>query len=90
MRRPRPQTFGVLGIEEIGFVVVVWGVAALLFRDWVVRFDLAMRERLTGDYFSEQAVNEQRTLLERTGRVVLASGLLIFARGVGLHLAILS
>ena len=87
---PGPRLLGVLGIEEIGFVVVVWGVTALLFRDWVVKFDLALRERLTGDYFNEQAVEEQRTLLERTGRVVLAAGLLIFALGVGLHLASLS
>lgn len=76
-----------LGIEEFGFVIVVWGVTALLFRDQVVKYDLALRERLTGDYFSEVAIAEQRTLLERTGRFVLASGLVIFAVGVGLHFA---
>lgn len=75
------------GIEEIGFVIVLWGATALLFRDQVVKYDLALRERLTGDYFSETAVAEQRTLLERTGRVVLAAGLLVFALGVGLHFA---
>ena len=87
---PGPRLLSVLGIEEIGFVVVVWGVTALLFRDWVVKFDLALRERLTGDYFNQQAVDEQRTLLERTGRVVLAAGILDFALGVGLRLARLS
>jgi hypothetical protein len=73
------------GIEEIGFVIVAWGVTALIFRDQVVKFDLALRERLTGDYFNESAVAEQQTLLEKTGRIVLAAGLLIFALGVALH-----
>ena len=68
-------------------MIVIWGVCALLFRDQVVRFDLALRERLTGDQFSQTAVEEQRTLLERTGRVVLAAGLVIFALGVGLRFA---
>ena len=73
------------GIEEIGFVIVIWGVVALIFRDTVVRFDLALRERLTGDFISEGAVVEQQNLLERTARVVLVAGLVIFAIGVGLH-----
>ena len=75
------------GIEETGFAIVAWGVCALLFRDQVVRFDLLLRERLTGDQFTDRAVEEQRLLLERTGRVVLAGGLLIFALGVALHFA---
>ncbi|MEA2683510.1 MAG: hypothetical protein QOK05_1838 [Chloroflexota bacterium] len=74
-----------LGIEEMGFVTVVWGVTSLLFRDWVVKFDLALRERLTGDYFNEQAIEEQRALLEKTGRIVLAAGVVVFAIGVVLH-----
>ncbi|HEY8739175.1 MAG TPA: hypothetical protein VIN56_01100 [Candidatus Dormibacteraeota bacterium] len=78
-----------LGIEEIGFVVVTWGVTSLIFRDWVVRFDLAMRARITGDSYSDEVVAEQQQLLERTGRIVLAVGLVVFAAGVGttlLHL----
>ncbi|MFN2464755.1 MAG: hypothetical protein ABR598_00640 [Candidatus Dormibacteria bacterium] len=76
-----------LGIEELGFVVVVWGVTSLLFRDWVVKFDLALRERVTGDFFTESAIEEQRVLLEKTGRLVLAAGLVVFAAGVAMHLA---
>jgi len=64
---------------------VAWGVTALIFRDQVVKFDLALRERLTGDYFNESAVAEQQNLLEKTGRIVLAAGLVIFALGVTLH-----
>jgi len=63
-----------LGIEEIGLVVVVWGVSAMVFRDWVVKFDLAMRERVTGDCFTEKVIEEQRRLLDRTARMVLARG----------------
>ena len=77
----------VLGIEELGLVIVIWGVTSLVFRDWVVRLDLAIKERVTGDYFTEQAIQEQRDLLEKTGRLVLALGLLTFAAGVALHLA---
>lgn len=76
-----------LGIEELGFAVVVWGVSSLLFRDWVVKFDLALRERVTGDYFGEAAIEEQRRLLEKTARIVLASGLVVFAAGVVMRLA---
>jgi hypothetical protein len=75
-----------LGFEELGLIIVIWGVASLLFRDWVVRLDLALKERVTGDYFTEEAIEEQRNLLEKTGRVVLALGLVTFAAGVGLHL----
>jgi hypothetical protein len=74
-----------LGIEEMGFVIVMWGAGSLLFRDWVVKFDLLMRERISGDYFSERAIEEQRRLLEKTGRIVLAVGVLIFAAGVVLR-----
>ena len=74
----------------MGFAIVVWGVCALIFRDHVVRFDLALRERLTGDQFSDTAVDEQRVLLERTARVVPAAGLVLFAVGVGLRFAGLS
>jgi hypothetical protein len=77
----------VLGIEELGLVVVIWGVTSLLFRDWVVKFDLALRERVTGDYFNEAAIEEQRRLLEKTGRLVLAAGLVLFAVGAWLHFA---
>jgi hypothetical protein len=74
-----------VGIEEVGLVIVIWGVASLLFRDWVVRLDLTLKERVTGDYFTEQVIEEQRTLLEKSARIVLAVGLLIFAAGVTLH-----
>jgi len=76
-----------LGIEEIGLVVVVWGVSAMVFRDWVVKFDLAMRERVTGDFFTEKVIEEQRRLLDRTARMVLAAGLVVFFVGVALRFA---
>lgn len=79
-----------LGIEEIGLVTVVWGVSALIFRDWVVRFDLALRERATGDYITDQVVEEQRALLDRTARIMLGIGLAVFALGVALHFARIS
>jgi hypothetical protein len=76
-----------LGIEEIGLIVVAWGVSAIFFRDWVVKFDLAMRERVTGDLFSEEHIDEQRRLLDRTARIVLALGLLVFLAGAALRFA---
>lgn len=76
-----------LGLEELGLVVVVWGVSAMVFRDWVVKFDLAMRERVTGDYFPDQVIQEQRRLLDRTARLVLAVGLAVFLVGAGLRFA---
>ena len=76
-----------LGIEEIGLVVVVWAVSAIIFRDWVVSFDLAMRERATGDRSADHVVDEQRRLLDRTARVMLALGLLVFLAGAGLRFA---
>ena len=75
------------GIEELGLVVVVWGVSAIVFRDWVVKFDLAMRERATGDHFPEQVIEEQRQLLERTARIMLALGLVVFLAGALLRFA---
>jgi len=74
-----------LGIEEIGLVVVVWGVSAIIFRDWVVRFDLAMRERVTGEVTTDAVVDQQRDLLERTARGMLAAGLMVFAIGAAMH-----
>jgi hypothetical protein len=76
-----------MGIEEIGLVVVVWGVSAIIFRDWVVKFDLAMRERVTGDFFTEEHIDEQRRLLDRTARIVLVLGLLVFLAGAALRFA---
>jgi len=75
------------GIEELGLVVVIWGISAIFFRDWVVKFDLAMRERATGDYFPENVVEEQRRLLERTARIMLALGLVVFLAGAVLRFA---
>jgi hypothetical protein len=77
----------VLHVLDIGLITVVWGISAIIFRDWVVRFDLAMRERITGDYFTDQVIDEQRRLLDRTARIVLGAGLLVFALGAGLHFA---
>jgi hypothetical protein len=74
-----------LGFEEVGAIVVVWAISALIFRDWVVRLDLVVRERLTGDRASTEVVAEQEALLERTGRMLLVAGLLVFVTGVGLH-----
>ncbi|MFN2464195.1 MAG: hypothetical protein ABR573_09885 [Candidatus Dormibacteria bacterium] len=74
-----------MGVEEIGLVVVVWGVCALAFRDWIVKFDLVMRERATGDYFPDRVVEEQRRLLDRTARLGLAVGLLVFFLGAALR-----
>ena len=76
-----------LGVEDMGLVIVIWGVCALLFRDWVVRFDLMLRERITGDFFGQPAIEEQQQLLEKTGRLVLGIGLVLFAIGAGLHFA---
>lgn len=46
---------------------------------------LLLWERITADRCSEQAIEEQRRLPEKTGRIVLAMGVVIFAVGVVLH-----
>lgn len=75
------------GTEEIGAITVIWGVTTLIFREWVLRLDLLVRERVIGLAASEAAVEQQRRLLEMAGRGLLAGGLVMFAAGVAFRLA---
>ena len=76
-----------MGPEEIGAITVAWGVCALVFREWILRLDLVLRERLLGFPPSDSVVEQERRLLEFAGRGILAGGLLLFVTTVGFQAA---
>ena len=66
---------------------MLWGVTTLVFREWVLRVDLAFRERMVGLPTTADDVEEQRQVLERAGRALLAVSLVVFVLGAGLRIA---
>lgn len=80
------QNAGVPGIEEVGLVVVVWAAGALIFREWLLRFDVALLRTITGIGLTDEHLALQRKMLEQTSRFILACGLVIFFGGLALRL----
>lgn len=74
------------GIEEVGLIVVVWAAGALMFREWLLRFDIALLRTITGVTQSDEHLELQRQMLEHTSRFLLVCGLLLFFGGLALRL----
>ena len=74
------------GIEEVGLIVVVWAAGALMFREWLLRFDIALLRTITGTTQSDEHLELQRQMLEHTSRFLLVCGLLLFFGGLALRL----
>jgi hypothetical protein len=80
------QNAGVPGIEEVGLIVVVWAAGALIFREWLLRFDVALLRTITGTVLTDDHLELQRKMLEQTGRLLLVCGLVVFFGGLALRL----
>ena len=74
------------GIEEVGLIIVVWAVGALMFREWLLRFDIALLRTVTGIVLTDAHLETQRRMLEQTSRFLLACGLVLFFGGLALRL----
>ena len=74
------------GIEEVGLIIVVWAVGALMFREWLLRFDIALLRTVTGIVLTDEHLETQRRMLEQTSRFLLACGLVLFFGGLALRL----
>jgi hypothetical protein len=74
------------GIEEVGLIIVVWAVGALMFREWLLRFDIALLRTVTGIVLTDEHLETQRRMLEQTCRFLLACGLVLFFGGLALRL----
>ena len=74
------------GIEEVGLIVVVWAAGALIFREWLLQFDIAVIRTMTGIVQTDDHLELQRKMLEQTSRFLLVSGLVLFFAGLALRL----
>jgi hypothetical protein len=74
------------GIEEVGLIVVVWAAGALIFREWLLQFDIAVIRTMTGIVQTDDHLELQRKMLEQTSRFLLVSGLVLFFGGLALRL----
>lgn len=70
------------GVTTAGFITALWAATALIFQEWVLRFDLVLAERLTGMHRTDTEVAQQRRLLEQASRALLGIGLLVFCGGI--------
>ena len=71
-----------MDLTFVGFVTALWAGTALVFQEWVLRFDLALVERMIGTKLADHHVAEQRRMLELSSRALLAIGLVVLVAGL--------
>ena len=75
-----------LGIREDGLVIMAWAIGVLVFQDWVIHLDGAIRRIVSGEFYRPPDYEADRRRLTLTARVLLGVGCLAFVAGAFLQL----
>jgi len=70
-----------LGLAGDGLVVMTWAVLVLVFQDWVIRLDSAIRRLASGHMHRPPDAETERHRLVVTARVLLFVGAAAFVAG---------
>jgi hypothetical protein len=75
-----------LGIREDGLVIMAWAIGVLLFQDWVIHLDAAVRRIVSGQTYRPADEETERRRLLVTARILLVVGGVAFVVGAFIKL----
>ena len=74
-----------LGIREEGLVIMAWSIVVLVFQDWVIHIDAAIRRLVSGALYRPPNPDAERHRLVLVARVLLGVGGVAFVGGAVLR-----